>query len=166
MFTCILVPSDGSPVATLAAQAAIDLARACGASIVALSVGLPETPSPLVEGGVVLDPGRQTDAVLELAHDVVDGVARSARSAGVDCSPVVRSARDAALAIVDVARERHCDLIVMGSHGRRGLSRLLAGSVTQEVLARSQLPVMVFRPARSDDEAGPPMSRGAIGAPT
>ena len=166
MFTSILVPSDGSPVATLAAQAAIELACACGASVVALSVALPDAPSTLVEGGVVLDPGQQNDAVLAHAHQAADRVARSARLVGVDCSPVVRSARDAAQAIVDVARERHCDLVVMGSHGRRGLSRLLAGSVTQEVLARSQLPVMVFRPARPDGGAGTPVPHGAIDAPT
>lgn len=63
MFTRILVPSDGSSVSSLAAEAAIDLARACGASIVALSIVVPEAP-PLVEGGMVPDPGQHQDDLL------------------------------------------------------------------------------------------------------
>ncbi len=58
--------------------------------------------------------------------------------------------------IGDAAREHGCDLIVMGSHGRRGLSRLLAGSVTQAVLAYIPVPVMVLRPPLQEAGADPP----------
>lgn len=153
MFTHILVASDGSSVSSLAAQAAVDLARSCGASIVALSIAVPEAP-PLIEGGMVFDPGQQADDLLEYAHGVVDALAKAARAAGVECIPVTRIAPDASQAIVMAAREYRCDLIVMGSHGRRGLSRLLAGSVTQEVLVSAPVPVLVYRPGRPDEQAG------------
>lgn len=151
MFTRILVPSDGSSVSSLAAEAAIDLARACGASIVALSVAVPEAPL-LVEGGMVPDPGQETNDLLEHARGVVDALERSARRAGIDCIPATRITHDASQAIVLAACEYRCDLIVMGSHGRRGVTRLLAGSVTQEVLASATVPVMVLRPARPDEQ--------------
>lgn len=153
MYTRILVPTDGSSVSELAAQAAIELARSCGSGIVALSIAVPEGGLPSVEGGMVLDPGQQVDALLEHAHGYVGTLARSARNAGIECTPVTRIDPDPAQAIVAAAREYGCDLIVMGSHGRRGLSRLLAGSVTQEVLAYAAVPVMVFRPALSGEQA-------------
>lgn len=153
MYTRILVPTDGSPVSELAAQAAIELARACGSSIVALSIAVPEAILPSVEGGMVLDPGQQVDALLEHAHGFVGTLAQSVRHAGIDCTPVTRIDPDPARAIVDAAGEYRCDLIVMGSHGRRGLSRWLAGSVTQEVLAYAPVPVMVLRPALPGEKA-------------
>ncbi|MGI4721336.1 MAG: universal stress protein [Janthinobacterium lividum] len=152
MYTCILVPTDGSVVAGLAAQAAIELARSSGGSIVALSIAVPEAFLPSIEGGIVLDPGQQIDALLEHAHGYVTKLAESVRQAGIDCTPITRIHPDPARAIVDASREYRCDLIVMGSHGRRGLSRLLAGSVTQEVLAYSTVPVMVLRPAMPEEK--------------
>ena len=160
MFTRILVPGDGSPTAGLAGGAAIDLARACGAGIVALSVAVPEAP-PWIDGGMVLDPGQQADAMHERARGVVDALAGSARRAGIGCIPVTRIAPDVARAIVMAAREYRCDLIVMGSHGRRGLGSSLAGSVTQEVLAEAPVPVLVLRPARSGKPARAPRRGGA-----
>lgn len=152
MYPRILVPTDGSPVSALAAQAAIELAHACGSSIVVLSIAVPEAPFPSVEGGMVFDPGQQLDILLEHAQGFVGTLAQSVRHAGLDCTPVARVATDPAQAIADAAREYSCDLIIMGSHGRRGLSRLLAGSVTQEVLANAPVPVMVFRPALPGDK--------------
>lgn len=84
---------------------------------------------------------------------MVDALERSALRAGIDCISVTRIAPDASQAIVLAACDYRCDLIVMGSHGRRGLSSLLAGSVTQEVLASATVPVMVLRPARPDEQA-------------
>ncbi len=153
MFTRILVPTDGSSVSALASQAAIELARSCGSSIVALSIAVPEGELPSVEGGMVLDPGQQVDALLEHAHGFVGTLAQSVRQAGIDCTPLTRIDLDPAQAIVAAAREYGCDLIVMGSHGRRGLSRLLVGSVTQEVLAYAAVPVMVLRPSLSGEQA-------------
>lgn len=146
MYRRILVPTDGSPVSERAADAAIDFARACGSEIVALSVAVPEPAFQSLEGAVPWDPGLQMDLMMKQAEEYANALAGRARKAGVPCTTVANCALDPAEAIGDVAREHGCDLIVMGSHGRRGLSRLLAGSVTQGVLAYAPAPVMVLRP--------------------
>lgn len=161
MYRRILVPTDGSPVSESAVDAAIDFARAGGSEIVALGVAVPQPSFQSLEGAMAFDPGLQVEVLLEHAQQHVGAIAARAQKAGVPCTPVTCSALDAAEAIVDTARQRHCDLIVMGSHGRRGLSRLLAGSVTQAVLAHAPTPVMVLRPAAHEDgsqartQAGP-----------
>ncbi|MGG7603375.1 universal stress protein [Massilia sp. BKSP1R2A-1] len=154
MYRRILVPTDGSPVSELAADAAIDFARACGSEIVALSVAVPEPAFQSLEGAVPWDPGLQMDLMMKQAEEFANALAGRASKAGVPCTTVASCALDPAEAIGDVARERGCDLIVMGSHGRRGLSRLLAGSVTQGVLAYAPVPVMVLRPPLEEGGAG------------
>lgn len=146
MYRRILVPTDGSPVSERAADAAIDFARANGSEIVALSVAVPQPAFQSLEGAVAWDPGLQMDLVVKQAEEFANAVAGRARQAGVPCTTVASCALDPAEAIGDTAREHGCDLIVMGSHGRRGLNRLLAGSVTQGVLAYAPAPVMVLRP--------------------
>jgi nucleotide-binding universal stress UspA family protein len=73
-------------------------------------------------------------------------VANAAQAAGVRCTSLAVLDYSAVDAILATADSHHCDLIFMGSHGRRGLSRLLAGSVTQKVLADAHVPVLVMRP--------------------
>ena len=72
-------------------------------------------------------------------------VARAADAAGVRCTPVAMIDYAPADAIVATARERHCDLIFMGSHGRSGWNQLLLGSVTNKVLSHTAKPVLVHR---------------------
>ncbi|WP_305824737.1 universal stress protein [Massilia brevitalea] len=146
MYKRILVPTDGSAVAEHVVPAAIELARAVGAEMVALSVAVPEPAFQSIEGAMVVDPGRQGEVLLEHARTLAAAIATRAREAGVKCNPVATLSFDPAVTIVDTAREQGCDLILMGSHGRRGLSLLLAGSVTQAVMASAAVPVMVLRP--------------------
>ncbi|MCD2516189.1 universal stress protein [Massilia sp. G4R7] len=155
MYRHILVPTDGSPVAIQAADAAIDFARACGSDIVALSVAVTEPVFQAFEGAVAWDPRLQAEQLLRQAQEYAGAVATRARTAGVPCTTVASCALDPVAAIADAAREHGCDLIVMGSHGRRGLSRLLAGSVTQGVLAYAPAPVMVLRPPLPQRETRP-----------
>lgn len=154
MYKRILVPTDGSPISEAAVDTALDLAQARSGEIVALSVAVPEPVFQSVEGAMAYDPGLQIDVLLDHAQQYVDAIAARAQQAGVPCIPVTISALDPAEAIVDTARDQQCDMIVMGSHGRRGLSRLLAGSVTQAVLAYSPVPVMVLRPSGHKDGSG------------
>lgn len=148
MYRRILVPTDGSPISEAAVDAAIDFVQGRGGSeIVALAVAVPQPAFQSLEGAMAYDPGLQVDVLLEHAQGYVDAIAARCATAGVTCTALTCSALDPAEAIVDTARERQCDLIVMGSHGRRGLSRLLAGSVTQAVLASAPVSVMVLRPA-------------------
>jgi nucleotide-binding universal stress UspA family protein len=148
MYKRILVPTDGSELSEQAASAAIDFARQCGAEIVAFSVA---EPYPLVpatsEGMLVIDPGYDTRTLEETALQYVDKVAIAARAAGVHCITATAVSMSPHEEIIHAANEHDCDLIFMATHGRRGLSRLLAGSVTQNVLVNSSIPVMVLRPS-------------------
>ena len=154
MYRRILVPTDGSAVSERAVDAAIEFARACGSEIVALSVAVPQPAFQSLEGAVAWDPGLQMDLVTQQAEAFANAVAGRARQAGVPCTTVASCALDPAETICEAAREHGCDLIVMGPHARRGLSRLLAGSVTQGVLAYAPAPVMVLRPPLEEGGAG------------
>ncbi|VXB98933.1 universal stress protein [Massilia sp. 9I] len=153
MYKRILLPTDGSPVAGHAVPAAIELARACGAEILTLSVAVPETVLPSIEGAMLVDPGPQADVLLDHARTMVEAVAAQVRAAGIACTALAKLSYYPAETIVDTAREQACDLIFMASHGRRGVSLLLAGSVTQAVLASAPVPVMVLRPPRATTPA-------------
>ena len=153
MYKRILVPTDGSAVSENAVAAAIDFARACGGEIVALSVAMPQPAMQSAEAAMVIDAGLEVDVLLEEAKAQVAAVCARARKAGVTCTERVELSMDPGKVIVGTAREQACDLIFMGSHGRRGLSRLLAGSVTQAVLAYAPVPVMVLRPVPDDERA-------------
>jgi nucleotide-binding universal stress UspA family protein len=146
MYKRILVPTDGSEVSELALEAALEFARAFGSEIVALSVAQPYPIVPLSEGGIVADVGFEVDAPVEQAEKNVRRVADAAAAAGVKCATRTAFSHSPSDEILDAAKRNACDLIFMGSHGRRGLSRLLAGSVTQNVLAYSTVPVLVLRP--------------------
>lgn len=151
MYKRILVPTDGSPISTLAADAALQLARACNSEIVALSVAFPEAYLGGAERGLVSGAGPQVDRLLEEAEGRAAAVAARAQAAGLPSETLATYSLSPGEAIIDVASDRQCDLIVMGTHGVRGLTTgKIAGSVTQHVLAYSAIPVMVLRPPRPD----------------
>lgn len=153
MYQRILVPTDGSPIAAVGAQAAIELAKAFGSEIVALSVAQPEPAVPLAEGAGLIA-GPSPEALMEEARKHVERVAHAAARAGVKCTTLTCLGYSPADEIVDAVKRSGCDLIYIASHGRRGLSRLIAGSVTQRVLAYAPVPVMVFRPQLAAEGAG------------
>jgi len=143
----ILVATDGSKLSRKAVQAAIELAAQTGASLVALHV-VPRYPMSYFEGAVALDPdevGRVEREWSERGRDIVDAVAKAAEKAGVKVRAAVDCCDSAADAILRATRKHKCDLIVMASHGRRGISRVLLGSETQHVLANATTPVLVIR---------------------
>jgi nucleotide-binding universal stress UspA family protein len=135
MYTRLLVPLDSTPESEAAVSAARTLAEVLGAEILLVQV-LP-TNGPRLS---VLD-----TAALSQAQNYLEGIAASLRGAAVKVEVVV-SQGGPADTIVAEAQSRAADLIVMGTHGRRGLGRLVIGSVTERVLARSRVPVVVFRP--------------------
>jgi nucleotide-binding universal stress UspA family protein len=146
MYKKILVPTDGSALSEQAVASAIEFARLCHAQIVALSIAEPYPLVPAAEGAMVIDAGFEVNTLEESARQNVAKVAQAVRGAGLECVPLTASSMVPADDIIRIANEHGCDLIFMASHGRRGLSRLLAGSVTQHVLAYSSIPVMVLRP--------------------
>ena len=145
MFKKILVPTDGSPISEKAVRAAIDFAAATGASIVGLSVAQLYPYMLMPEAGAIVDNAMLEQAQDQMAQQCVNTLADHARSAQVACTAIARRAVHPYEEILALAKEQHCDLIWMASHGRRGLDKLLLGSETQRVLAHSTVPVIVYR---------------------
>lgn len=147
MFHRILVATDDSELSRKAVRGAIALASATRVPLVALHV-VPRYPMSYFEGAVTLTPdevGRIEKQWADKGHALVDAVRREAQDAGVDARGIVAQGDAVADAIIAAAGKHHCDLIVMASHGRRGLGRVLLGSETQHVLTHSAIPVLVLR---------------------
>lgn len=144
MYQHILVPTDGSDITAKAVQAALGLARLCGARLSALSVKDPFPYSAISEMQPV-PPQEYYDAQERIAANRVKAVVDAAAAAGLACSGHTVEALHAWEAILDHAKAQACDLIVMASHGRRGVAALLLGSETSRVLTHSTLPVLVVR---------------------
>lgn len=149
MYEHILVPTDGSPLSLKAARAAADLAKAVGAKMTAIYAIPPYTPPSGGDGLIyyaeALSPKVYEAHMKKHAEAALAKVQKEAKAAGVACE-AVSVVEDAPWnAIVKAAKSRKCDLIVMASHGRRGLSGLLLGSETTKVLTHSKTPVLVCR---------------------
>jgi len=147
MFKHILIPTDGSPVSAKAVRAGIAFAKQSGAKVTGYHAVEP-VPMRIYGEGYVAD--RQMIAEFErrniaAARKHVAAIAREARKAGVQFEPVVKTARTPYEGIVDTAKSRKCDLILMSSHGHRGLMRLTLGSVADKVIQLSKIPVLVYR---------------------
>jgi nucleotide-binding universal stress UspA family protein len=147
MFQRILVATDGSPLSKKAVASAIELASQNGAELVALTV-VPRYPKNYFDGAAVFtveDIARIEKQWAEAAQETLDAVAKRAKAGGVKVKTVTVSSDLVAEAIVNAAKKHKSDLIVMASHGRKGIKRLLLGSETQHVLTHSELPVLVLR---------------------
>jgi nucleotide-binding universal stress UspA family protein len=147
MYKRILVATDGSPLSRKAVKGAIALGVSLGADLVALNV-VPRYPMSYFEGGATISPqdvGRIEKEWADKGQAIVDAVQKSAETAGVMAKAVIAKSDLVATAILAAAKKNKCDLIVMASHGRRGLSRILLGSETQQVLTHSAIPVLVLR---------------------
>lgn len=145
MFKTILVPTDGSPLADKAINAAIEFAQTSGGKIIGLSVAEPYPYTPMTDGSVAVDANAYEDKMREMAHLHVQKIANAAQAANVPCEICVRQSFRPYEEIISVAISNKCDIIFMASHGRTGLSKLFVGSETQKVLAHTSIPVLVFR---------------------
>ena len=147
MFQRILVATDGSTLSKKAVAHAVSLAALSGADLVALKV-VPRYPMSYFEGGVALaaaEVARVEQQWAESGQAIVDAVQKLALAKSVKCRAVVSKSDLVSDAIIACAKKHKCDLIVMASHGRRGIKRLLLGSETQQVLTHSHVPVLVLR---------------------
>jgi nucleotide-binding universal stress UspA family protein len=144
MFTSILIPTDGSEKAVIAASKAVELAKEQGAKLTAVVV---IDPFPYIGLGEASAFGLQAylSEAQAMATQSLDGVRAMAEAAGVPfmAETIERSA--VFEGILDAATEQGCDLIVMGSHGRSGVKALILGSATQKVLTHSRIPVLVIK---------------------
>jgi nucleotide-binding universal stress UspA family protein len=145
MFKHILLPTDGSRPSEQAVFQGIELARQHGARVTALHA-MPEFHL-LSYRAAAIDETRDHFAQDTQAHaqQYLDFVRRVAAEAGVECATVAELSDHPHDAICKAARRLGCDLIVMASHGRRGIVNLLLGSETQRVLAHTEVPVLVWR---------------------
>ncbi|HVI55964.1 MAG TPA: universal stress protein [Luteibacter sp.] len=143
MFKHILIPTDGTAASSKAARIAVEFARRCGAQVSALHVVEP-LPVRSHHGGVATATeidrivATQQATALYLSH-----VEELARAVGVPCASAEITDAVPSHAIVEFANRNGCDLIVMGTHGKHGLKRLILGSQTQNVLLTGHLPVLV-----------------------
>jgi nucleotide-binding universal stress UspA family protein len=142
MYRRILIATDGSELAGKAVAQGLDLARRVGAEAVILTVteppGFGTIPAPRFLGAY-------EEVVAQEAARILQSASEAAMKAGVPCVTLHIKDRYVAEAITATASEQGCSLIVMASHGRRGLSRRLLGSETIKVLTMGTLPVLVCR---------------------
>ena len=144
MFKRILVPTDGSDLSQKAVVCAIGLAKSLGAALYTLSVKEPFPYSAISEMQPV-PPQDFFDAQERIASERVNAVREACKTAGQACEAHTVEAVHPWEAIIEHATSNGCDLIVMSSHGRRGVAALLLGSETQKVLTHTLIPVLVVR---------------------
>lgn len=139
MYSEILVPTDGSPASAAAIDHAIDLAQQYDARLHALYVVDGAAYSTLEAGAEIV-----VDALETEGTKATDHVAERAGDAGVDCTTMVTTGT-AYRTISEYVEDNDIDLVVMGTHGRRGLDRYLLGSVTERVVRTADVPVLTVR---------------------
>jgi nucleotide-binding universal stress UspA family protein len=144
MYRSILIPTDGTDITAKAVATAVSLARALGAQLSTISVKEPFPYSAISEMQPI-PPQEFYDAQERIALNRVNEVVAAARASGMECQAFTVEATHPWEAIVDHAKTQGCDLIVMASHGRRGVSALLLGSETTRVLVHCDVPVLVVK---------------------
>ena len=145
MFKNILVATDGSDLAAKAVEEGIRFAKEIGAEITAVTVTEPFhvlSLSPRQLEYTSIEYKKHAEAH---AEKVLGTVSAAAKSAGVACETLHVEHEHVYQAIIDAASARRRDLIVMASHGRRGVSAVVLGSETVKVLTHSKIPVLVYR---------------------
>ena len=147
MYRKILITTDGSAVSRMTACAGVSFAQQLGAEVLALFVA-PEYQYPIyVE---IIPPSYPSEeeyraAMGRAGRDHVQSIVSSCEKKGVRCESMTAFSESAALKIVEIAEQKGCDLIIIGSHGRSGWGQLILGSVTNKVLSHSKIPVLVHR---------------------
>ena len=144
MYDEILLPTDGSEATGKAVQQALDLAATCDARLHVVSI-VNQTALP-----AEAPRGQLVDELEAFAESAVDEVEERASEAGVDVTTAVENGTPYR-AILDYADENDVDVIVIGTHGRRGIDRYLVGSVTEKVVRLSDVPVLTVRMGEDEE---------------
>jgi nucleotide-binding universal stress UspA family protein len=150
MYRHILIPTDGSKLAEKAVKHGLAMAQALNARATVLTVSAPFNML-VFEPGMISDTQDEYEQYVAVcAAKYLDAAKQAASTAGVSCDTVHAQHAHPYKAIIDMATQKGCDLIVMASHGRRGISAVVLGSETVKVLTHSAIPVLVVRPASAD----------------
>ena len=148
MYKHILVATDGSKLSAKAVRTAVRLAKALGAKVTGAYVLAPFVP-PVYNEAIaytpLFNPKQLKEQAVKEAKKALAAVEIEAETAGVPCSTLSTTNEHPWRGIVRAAQARKCDVIIMASHGRRGLAGLLLGSETNKVLTHSKIPVLVCR---------------------
>lgn len=144
MFKHVLVPVDGSPTSTLALKYGLGIAKAFDASLTAMTVF---DPYPIMGAGLdyTLVQDHYQEAVRAEANATIQAARKQIEDEGRTAHVELVESQRTWRAILETADTLKVDLIVLGSHGRSGLDKLVMGSVTQRVLQHTRLPVLVVR---------------------
>ena len=147
MFKHILIPTDGSKLSEAALHAGLQLAKEQGSEVTVLYV-MPDYSAMMYssEGMVGYSPSELRKDAEKMADKVLQAVQDMAKAEGAECKTARTMNFSVHQAIIQQAKDSNCDLIVMASHGRKGLAGILLGSETQRVLVNSHIPVLVHRP--------------------
>jgi len=145
MFKHILIPTDGSDLSRKAVLYGVQLAKFTGARVTALTIKAPYVVSSMDAIAVVGSQQQYEDEAAQYAERALEQAQMAAGAAGVTLETLEETHDQPYRAIIDAALANGCDLIVMASHGRRGVSALLLGSETNKVLTHSAIPVLVYR---------------------
>ncbi len=145
MFKHLLMPTDGSALSQAAIERGMQLAKSLQAKVTGIYV-MPQFHILAYQAEMVADTEPQFAADSQAhADQYLAAIGQAARGAGVACDTVAATSDHPFEAIIQAAQDKGCDLIVMASHGRRGVRGLLLGSETHKVLTHSKIPVLVFR---------------------
>jgi nucleotide-binding universal stress UspA family protein len=145
LFKNILVATDGSDLAAKAVEQGVVFAKEIGAKITAVTVTEPFHLLSVAPSQLEYTPLEFKKHAEAHAEKVLGMVSGAAKAAGVTCETLHVEHEHVYQAIIDAAEARRCDLIVMASHGRRGVSAVVLGSETVKVLTHSKIPVLVYR---------------------
>jgi nucleotide-binding universal stress UspA family protein len=141
----LLIASDGSELAQKAVDQGVALAKVLGAKATAVNVTEPWTAIAPGEVAIAFPLDEYEKGAAANAAKILKRIAEAAERAGVACATVHVKDQFPAEGIVETAKARGCDLIVMASHGRRGLMKLVLGSQANRVVANSAVPVLICR---------------------
>ena len=147
MYQHILIPTDGGELSQKAVTHGFDLAKLCGARVTILTV-TPSYPVTYMEGSVASNREFAENSERQWREDAkkaMEKVLDHGKAMGVQTDVQVLSGDSISDLILQATQEQHADLIVMASHGRKGIARLLLGSETQHVLTGAKVPVLVLR---------------------
>jgi nucleotide-binding universal stress UspA family protein len=145
MYKNILIPTDGSDLAGKAVEQGVVFAKEIGAKVTAMTVTEPFHLLSVELNQLEYTPIEYKEHAAAHAEKVLGTISAAAKSAGVTCDTLHVEHEHVYQAIIDAATARKCDLIVMASHGRRGVSAVVLGSETVKVLTHSKIPVLVYR---------------------
>jgi len=145
MFKHVLIATDGSELAERAVAQGLELAKVINARVTAVTVTEPWAAMVVGEAALAFPAGEYEKGAAEHAAKILGRAADMAKKAGVACTTVHVKEQFPAEGIITAAKEKGCDLIVMASHGRRGIAKLLLGSEATKVLTHSSVPVLICR---------------------